>query len=75
MLALLPDASPLTLPQVITNLTGTQLYIADGLVPGLTQLWSLCVEFAFYAVLPLLAWLLDKLSARRGLRLLLELAC
>ncbi|WP_308606030.1 acyltransferase [uncultured Corynebacterium sp.] len=64
VLALLPDASPLTLPQVITNLTGTQLYIADGLVPGLTQLWSLCVEFAFYAVLPLLAWLLDKLSAR-----------
>ena len=65
VLALLPDASPLTLPQVITNLTGTQLYIADGLVPGLTQLWSLCVEFAFYAVLPLLAWLLDKLSARQ----------
>ena len=64
VLALLPDASPLTLPQVITNLTGTQLYIADGLVPGLTQLWSLSVEFAFYAVLPLLVWLLDKLSAR-----------
>ena len=58
VLALLPDASPLTLPQVITNLTGTQLYIADGLVPGLTQLWSLCVEFAFYA------WLLDEFSAR-----------
>lgn len=64
VLALLPDASPLTLPQVITNLTGTQLYIADGLVPGLTQLWSLCVEFAFYAVLPLLAWGLDRFSAR-----------
>lgn len=64
VLALLPDASPLSLPQVITNLTGTQLYIADGLVPGLTQLWSLSVEFAFYAVLPLLAWMLDKLSAR-----------
>ena len=64
VLALLPDASPLTLPQVITNLTGTQLYIADGLVPVLTQLWSLCVEFAFYAVLPLLAWGLDRFSAR-----------
>ena len=64
VLALLPDASPLTLPQLLTNLTGTQLYIADGLVPGLTQLWSLSVEFAFYAVLPLLVWLLDKLSAR-----------
>ena len=64
VLALLPDASPLTLPQLLTNLTGTQLYIADGLVPGLTQLWSLSVEFAFYAVLPLLAWMLDKLSAR-----------
>ena len=64
VLALLPDASPLTLPQLLTNLTGTQLYIADGLVPGLTQLWSLSVEFAFYAVLPLLAWMLDKFSAR-----------
>ncbi|OFQ35361.1 acyltransferase [Corynebacterium sp. HMSC072D12] len=64
VLALLPDASALTLPQVITNLTGAQLYIADGLVPGLTQLWSLCVEFAFYAVLPLLAWGLDRFSAR-----------
>ena len=64
VLALLPDASPLTLPQLLTNLTGTQLYIADGLVPGLTQLWSLCVEFAFYAVLPLLAWALDRFSAR-----------
>ena len=64
VLALLPDASPLTLPQLLTNLTGTQLYIADGLVPGLTQLWSLSVEFAFYAVLPLLVWMLDKFSAR-----------
>ena len=64
VLALLPDASPLSLPQLLTNLTGTQLYIADGLVPGLTQLWSLSVEFAFYAVLPLLAWGLDRFSAR-----------
>lgn len=64
VLALLPDASPLTLPQLLTNLTGTQLYIVDGLVPGLTQLWSLSVEFAFYAVLPLVAWMLDKFSAR-----------
>lgn len=64
VLALLPGASPLTLPQLLTNLTGTQLYIADGLVPGLTQLWSLCVEFAFYAVLPLLAWAVDRCSAR-----------
>lgn len=64
VLALLPDASPISLPQLLTNLTGMQLYIADGLAPGLTQLWSLSVEFAFYAVLPLLAWGLDKLSAR-----------
>ncbi|OFT60399.1 acyltransferase [Corynebacterium sp. HMSC05E07] len=64
VLALLPDASPLSLPQLLTNLTGMQLYIADGLVPGLTQLWSLSVEFAFYAVLPFVAWLLGRFSAR-----------
>lgn len=58
VLALLPDAHSVTLTQVLSNLTSTQIYVVDGLAPGLTQLWSLCVEFAFYLVLPALAWLM-----------------
>lgn len=51
MLAL-PSLSEITLPQVLANLTLTQIYMPDGLVAGLTQMWSLCVEVAFYLVLP-----------------------
>lgn len=34
-----------------------QVYVDDSAVLGLTQMWSLCVEVAFYAALPVLAWL------------------
>lgn len=44
----------------LANLTMTQIYWPDGLMTGLTHLWSLCVEVAFYLVMPLLAWLLDR---------------
>lgn len=37
------------------QLTLTQLVIPGGLIGGLTQLWSLGVEVAFYAILPLIA--------------------
>jgi peptidoglycan/LPS O-acetylase OafA/YrhL len=54
-----------------------QTYQQDGLVPGLTQMWSLGAEVAFYLALPLLAaWLCarghgDPLRvARRQLTLL-----
>ncbi|WP_165243147.1 acyltransferase family protein [Corynebacterium lizhenjunii] len=57
VLALLPGAH-FSAIQVASNLTATQIYVADGLAPGLTHLWSLCVEFAFYAFLPAAAWLL-----------------
>ncbi len=44
------------------NLTLTQIYTDDYLYSflhqGLTQMWSLAVEVAFYVALPLLAWLL-----------------
>ncbi len=51
------------------NLTLTQIY-CDGylgkyLHQGLTQMWSLAVEAAFYVVLPLLAYLLVVLVCRR----------
>ncbi|MDT5225040.1 MAG: hypothetical protein QOG19_2447 [Mycobacterium sp.] len=51
------------------NLTLTQIY-TDGylgkyLHQGLTQMWSLAVEAAFYVVLPLLAYVLLVLICRR----------
>jgi peptidoglycan/LPS O-acetylase OafA/YrhL len=51
------------------NLTLTQIY-ADGylgkyLHQGLTQMWSLAVEAAFYVVLPLLAYLLLVVLCQR----------
>ncbi|SON63733.1 O-acetyltransferase OatA [Mycobacterium simulans] len=54
---------------LIRNLTLTQIY-TDGylgsyLHQGLTQMWSLAVEAAFYVSLPLLAYLLLVLISRR----------
>jgi peptidoglycan/LPS O-acetylase OafA/YrhL len=54
---------------LIRNLTLTQIY-TDGylgtyLHQGLTQMWSLAVEGAFYVALPLLAYLLLVLLCRR----------
>lgn len=42
------------------TVTFTQLYLPQGLVGGLTHLWSLCVEVAFYLALPLLARVLTR---------------
>lgn len=61
---LLPDAHSITPTQILANLTSTQIYVADGLAPGLTHLWSLCVEFFFYLVLPLLVWAIGGLPQR-----------
>jgi peptidoglycan/LPS O-acetylase OafA/YrhL len=57
---------------LIRNLTLTQLY-TDGydysyLHQGLTQMWSLAVEVSFYAVLPVLAYLLIVVLCRRRWR-------
>jgi peptidoglycan/LPS O-acetylase OafA/YrhL len=54
------------------NLTLTQIYTDKYLYSfphqGLTQMWSLAVEVAFYVVLPLLAWLLLVVLCRRSWR-------
>ena len=54
------------------NLTLTQIYTDDYMFSflhqGLTQMWSLAVEVAFYVVLPLLAYLLLVLLCRRRWR-------
>ncbi len=51
---------------VLANLGLAQIYVPGGLVGGLTHLWSLCVEMAFYLVLPLVAWLVWKLAGTAG---------
>lgn len=54
------------------NLTLTQIYTDDYLFSflhqGLTQMWSLAVEAAFYVVLPLIAYLLLVVLCRRRWR-------
>ena len=54
---------------LLRNLTLTQTYtdnyLASYLHQGLTQMWSLAVEVAFYVVLPLLAYLLLTLVCQR----------
>lgn len=54
------------------NLTLTQIYTDNYLYSflhqGLTQMWSLAVEVAFYIVLPLLAYVLLVLLCRRRWR-------
>lgn len=63
---------------LIRNLTLTQIYSDNYLFhyvhQGLTQMWSLAVEVAFYAALPLLAYLLLVLLCRRRWRPALLLA-
>ena len=53
---------------LLRHLTFTQVYTADSpttiLHPGLTQMWSMAVEVAFYAVLPVLAYLLLRVLCR-----------
>lgn len=41
-----------------------QIYLPNGLLPGLTHTWSLCVEMAFYLVLPGFALLMGNWSQR-----------
>lgn len=62
VVVLLPEATTMTWRQVLANLTLTQIYVPDGLVSGLTHLWSLCVEVAFYLVFPLLVLALGRCS-------------
>ncbi|MCB0950362.1 MAG: acyltransferase [Mycobacterium sp.] len=64
ILTLLPDAKP-DLTVWLANLTLTQIYVPLTLTAGLTQMWSLSVEVAFYVALPFLALLMRWVPARR----------
>ncbi|MGW0159232.1 acyltransferase family protein [Mycobacterium sp. NPDC003323] len=60
---------------LVQHLTLTQIYPPLAVLhQGLTQMWSLAVEVAFYAVLPLLAGLLLTVLCRRRWRPKLLLA-
>ncbi|OMC31834.1 acyltransferase [Mycobacterium sp. GA-1841] len=63
---------------LLRNLSLTQIYsdnyFTAYLHQGLSQMWSLAVEVAFYAVLPLLAYLLLAVLCRRRFRPLLLLS-
>ncbi|MBO0854016.1 MAG: acyltransferase [Nocardia sp.] len=58
-LILLPTAAQTAGARVwLANLTLIQVFVPLTLTDGLTQMWSLSVEAAFYVLLPLLAWIL-----------------
>ena len=63
---------------LLRNLTLTQIYtdsyMFSHLHQGLTQMWSLAVEVAFYLTLPVIAYLLLVVLCRRSWRPLLLLA-
>lgn len=52
--------------KMVANATLTQIYLPDALVHALTQAWSLATEVSFYLVLPLLAWLIGRISRTRS---------
>lgn len=52
VLLVLPPLATVTVPQVLANLLLLQVYVPNGLIAGLTHLWSLCAEAALYAALP-----------------------
>ena len=54
--------------QLLANLTLVQTYIPRYIQTGLNPSWSLTLEYAFYAVLPMLAMLLFAMRRRTDLR-------
>ena len=55
----------------LANLGLAQVFVPLTLTEGLTQMWSLSVEVAFFVLLPLFAYLMVRLrgnSARSGYR-------
>ncbi len=55
-LALIPENDGLGVSAWVRSLLMVDVYAEQGLPHGLTQMWSLAAEVAFYLVLPLLMW-------------------
>ncbi|WOC12494.1 acyltransferase family protein [Gordonia sp. MP11Mi] len=66
VLLLLPQARDASPTVWIANLTLTQVFVPLTLAPGLTQMWSLSVEVAFYLLLPIIGYGLVALRGRRA---------
>nr|WP_082422304.1 acyltransferase [Corynebacterium oculi] len=66
VLLFLPEAFGTRPGVAVAQFTLTQIYLPQGLVGGLTHMWSLCIEVAFYLLLPLLALTVGSLSSRRA---------
>ncbi|WP_225725937.1 MULTISPECIES: acyltransferase [unclassified Nocardia] len=65
VLVLLPNAAGTAGLRVwLANLALVQVFVPLTLTDGLTQMWSLSVEVAFYLALPVLAWALVRLRGR-----------
>ncbi|WP_456698180.1 acyltransferase family protein [Aeromicrobium sp. P5_D10] len=64
-LAFLDDNSGASFSTWVQNLSLTALYIDGTLPAGLTHMWSLATEVAFYLVLPVLMWVVARLICRR----------
>lgn len=71
VLVVLPVGDGANLRTWLTNLTLTQVFFANSLHGGLTHLWSLSVEVAFYVALPVFAIALRGLdpAGRQGARI------
>ena len=61
-LLVLPELQPVRWEAWPVHLGLVHIYIPGFTLEGLTQTWSLATELAFYAILPLLAWM----AGRRG---------
>lgn len=70
VLWLLPENGTASTTEWLANLGLAQVYVPLTLVPGLTHLWSLSVEVAFYIVLPLLGLAFTTIRGRRRVLLM-----
>nr|WP_277951970.1 acyltransferase [Tomitella biformata] len=66
VLWLLPEAAGVSWKGWLANLTLTQVFVPLSLTGGLTHMWSLSVEIAFYLVLPLIALAMCRLTGDRA---------
>ncbi|AKK07094.1 putative acyltransferase [Corynebacterium mustelae] len=72
--AFVPETFGASAATVIQTFTFTQLYFPHSFLGGLTHLWSLCVEVAFYVVLPVVGLVLLKASRRVRLMVIFGVA-
>lgn len=66
VLSLMPPSRGAFWPRWVENLTMTTIYTPHDLPQGLTQMWSLATEVAFYAALPVLMLVVARTVCRRG---------